>query len=301
MRARHAPITHAFARCVAIAMVAVVAVVAVSGDDADALIDVALEHIQDDRFNDAIATLERAVELEPGNTSAHHLLGQGYLAKLNTVNMIRKLGFAKKAVRSYKRAIALDAEYVEARVSLAQFYFNAPAIAGGGFDKGVEQVEVIKTLAPLRAHALMAEAYAEKKQPEKAEAEYRAAMAAAPDDPDLYYRLGLLYQGEEQWDKAFDAFDSGIEKADDARSLYQIGRTAVFAGTQLERGEKALLQYIEDEPEGRGLPSVAGARWRLGMIYEQMDRIDQARQQYEAALSLEPDNEHAKKSLRNLN
>jgi tetratricopeptide (TPR) repeat protein len=41
-----------------------------------------------------------------------------------------------------------------------------------------------------------------------------------------------------------------------------------------------------------------GARWRLGNIYELQDRKEEARKQYEIALSVNPQNENVRKSLK---
>ena len=86
----------------------------------------------------------------------------------------------------------------------------------------------------------------------------------------------------------------------DPRSLYQIGRTAVFSGKRLDRGKQALEEYIESEPEGPGLPTEAHARWRLGMIYALQGHKDLARREYETSLKLDPDLEQAREALETL-
>ena len=146
----------------------------------------------------------------------------------------------------------------------------------------------------------MGGAYRDKKQPEKAIEEYRAIIALDPQDDSAYYLLGLLHQNAKQWEQAFAWFEKGVELTEDLASLYQIGRTAVFSGVRLERGKQALEQYIAREPDESGLPSVASARWRLGMVYERMGRKELARRQYENALELEPEMEQARESLKSL-
>ena len=84
------------------------------------------------------------------------------------------------------------------------------------------------------------------------------------------------------------------------RSLYQIGRTGVFSGEKLERAKAALEDYITREPDPKKLPSVAHARWRLGMLYEKLGRKDLARREYETALKLDSQLEQAREALENL-
>ena len=50
----------------------------------------------------------------------------------------------------------------------------------------------------------------------------------------------------------------------------------------------------------RGIPSPSSAHWRLGNAYQQLGQIEKARQAYTEALSLDGDNEEAKKALKSL-
>ena len=82
-------------------------------------------------------------------------------------------------------------------------------------------------------------------------------------------------------------------------ALYQIGRTGVISGENLDRAIAALQQYLTTEPPA-GQPTLANAHWRLGMCYELKGELDKARSEFEAALALNPNDESAQKSLDNL-
>ena len=272
----------------------------VEGDDAAALVASGRQQLEGDEVDRAIASFQRAVELKPQGSNEHLWLGRAYLDKLQSASMFKKLGLSKKVRASFGKAVELDPDNIDARTSLASYYFNAPSIAGGNFDKGLEQVEAIRGRDPKAAHRLMAGAYRDKKQPDKAIEEYKAIIALDPQDESAYYMLGLLHQNAKQWEQAFTWFEKSVELTEDLASLYQIGRTAVFSSVRLERGKQALEQYIAREPDESRLPSVASARWRLGMVYERMGRKDLARRQYESALELEPEMEQARESLKSL-
>jgi len=272
----------------------------VTGDNADSLMARGREELEEGEIDQSVATFERAVELRPGGSEEHYWLGRAYLAKLQDASMFKKLGLSKKTRTAYLKAIELDPDHVEARSSLASFYFNAPGIAGGSTEKGMEQVEEIRKRDARTAHLLLAGMYAGEKDNAKAKQEYRAAIQLDPNDPDPYYMVGFLSQQAKEWDEAFEAFEAGVKATDDPRSLYQIGRTGVFSGERLDRAKEALEQYITREPEGPPLPSVAHARWRLGMIYERLGRKDLARREYETALKLDPELEQAQEALENL-
>jgi tetratricopeptide (TPR) repeat protein len=276
------------------------AVAKAAGSDAAGLLTRGREELHEGEVDQAIATLERAAELEPNLSAVHHWLGQAYLAKLQTASMFAKLGLSKKVRASYRKAIELDPENLDARSSLAGYYFNAPGIAGGSTAKGLEQAEEIKKRDAGRAHLLLAQMYEGQKEIDKAESEYRAAINLDPSNPDLYYSLGLLLQGENRWDQAFEMFEAGVKVTDDPRSLYQIGRTGVFSGQRFDRAEEALEQYIARGPHAASMPTEAHARWRLGMLYEKQGRKDLARAEYETALKLNPDLEQVQEALENL-
>jgi putative CocE/NonD family hydrolase len=276
------------------------AVTKVLGDDPVALLARGRQELEQRETDQAIATLERVVDLRPEGSAEHFWLGRAYLQKLQSASMFKKLGLSKKVRDAYLRAIELDPDYVDARSSLAHFYFQAPAIAGGSVERGMEQVEEIRKRDARSAHLLMAGMYVNKKEHAKAKQEYRAAIALDPSDPDSYYSLGMLHQTDEEWDEAFATFEAGVRETDDLRSLYQIGRTGVFSTRRLDRSKQALEQYIAREPDSDRLPSVASARWRIGMIYELQGRKDLARREYETALKLEPEMEQAREALENL-
>ncbi len=272
----------------------------VAGDDPVAMLARGREELEKGEVDHAIATLERAVELRPDGSDGYFWLGRANLQKLQEASMFKKLGLSKKVRTAYLKAIELDPEYLEARSSLASFYFNAPAIAGGSTEKGMEQVEAIRKQDERAAHLLLAGMYADSKETAKAKQEYRAAIALDPEDADPYYSLGLLCPGSKQWDEAFASFEAGVRVSAHHRSLYQIGRTGVFSCQRPERSMEALEQYIAREPDSKTLPSVAHARWRLGMIYEKLGRKDRARLEYRKALELAPDLEEARDALENL-
>ena len=281
------------------------AVAKVEGTDADELLARGRKQLDNEEVDQAIATLQRAVELAPDSAEHHLWLGRAYRDKLDTVGMFKKLGWSKKLRASYLRAVELDPDNLDARSSLASFYFNAPGVAGGSFEKGIQQAEEIKKRDPLVAHALLGSAHSNRKDYEAAKKEYRAAIALDPTDPSTQYRLGVVCQTEKSWDEAYAAFE-GAAAADGTgddhevyrlAALYQIGRTGVFSGERLPGAVEALERYIASRKEAGQLPSAASAHWRLGMVYQRMDKNDLARDQFARALELEPDHEQAREAL----
>lgn len=263
------------------------------GGDARSLVAEGRKKLEAGQAEAALVALERAVELEPEVPTHHYWLARANLVRLNEVSMFQKLGFAKKVQQTFARAIELDPDYVDARVGLANFYFNAPQIAGGSVDLGLAQAEEIRKRDPLQGYTLIAQAHQQRGAVDEAMRAYREAIAAAPTAAAPRVRLGLLLQQQKAWDEAFAVFEQGVADLGDASCLYQLGRTAVLSGQRLDRGAEAFARYIAEGTGGQ----VPHAHWRLGMLHELRGETDKARAAYRAALELEPGLEQAKEAL----
>ena len=76
-----------------------------------------------------------------------------------------------------------------------------------------------------------------------------------------------------------------------------MGRLKARLASHNEHKARELRQLIASPPAGFPRPTLVGAHHRLGMIYERQGKKDLARAEYQAALSMDPANENAKKSL----
>ena len=118
-----------------------------------------------------------------------------------------------------------------------------------------------------------------------------------PDDANVYYQIGMLYQKIKQYKKAFQNFEKAVEIDPEAMdAFYQIGRTGVFSGENLDRSIESLKKYLLSEPKP-GHPGHDAAHWRLGMLYEKDGKLNLAIHEYETALQLNPKEEKYKSAL----
>ena len=256
--------------------------------------------LRDGKLDDAAELLEQAVELAPDDAAAHHLLGAAYGRKAGTGSLFAKMRLAGDVREHFERAVALAPDEIEYRESLIQFYAQAPAVAGGGIDKARAQALEIGKRDAVRgriAEGLIARIEG---KPEQALVAYRAAYAERPDDARLGVQIGLYLQELKRWDEAFGQFQLIVSRSPQAMpAWYQLGRTAVLANARHADGEAALKRYLGWTPTAQD-PPLAAAHWRLGMLYEQMQRTADARAQYQAALQLDPEHAEAKAAMRKL-
>jgi tetratricopeptide (TPR) repeat protein len=248
-------------------------------------------------YDGAIDLLKQAVKQDETNSEYRGLLGRAYIEKLRTVPFFEKGTLAGRAQDELKKAIELDPANIKARIYLANYYLNAPPIAGGSAKKAREQAEVIAEFSPLEGKALLAGIHQREKNFDQAIVLYRECIEARPEDVQYRYQLAMLHQELMQYDEAFAALEDLLKiDAEATGAMYQVGRTAVLANSHLDRGIKCLSDYLDREVQP-GYPGHDAAHWRLGMIYQHQGESARAREAFETAIGLNPDEAKYRDSL----
>ena len=258
---------------------------------------IAMEEHRHDRAADYFET---ATRLEPKNSTYFLWLGRAYGREAQDANVLRQPGLARKARGAWERAIELDADNLDARSDLIQYYVQAPGFLGGSTARALEQAREIRRRNALRGYLELGGLYEREKMFAEAETAYLGAAKEKSDRHVGEYRLGVFYQNTGAYDKAFELFESLIAaNPTEVGALFQIGKTGALAGQRLERSEEALEAYLQTTP-GRNDPSLAAAHWRLGMVHEWRRDRARAKAEYETALRLDPTFKSATESLKKL-
>jgi len=252
------------------------------------------------QWDESIQWLGKAAGLADTSSLYHLWLGRAYAQKTLRAGILKRAVLAPSIHKQFERAVELDPESIEARFDLARFYALAPGIVGGSIEKAKQQAGEVMKRNRLQGHQCFAMIYQQQDKPELVVQEYETAVRETPDDPKARLWLGIAYQGHNEFDRAFEAFEA-LAKAQPpvVGAYYQIGKTAVLSGKNLDRGEESFRLYLQGEP-GNGDPPKAWAHFRLGSLYEKEGKKDLARQEYQAALALQADHEEAKKALAHL-
>jgi tetratricopeptide (TPR) repeat protein len=190
-----------------------------------------------------------------------------------------------------EEAVRLDPNLMDARLDLVRYYAMAPRVVGGSLKKArAEAVRIGKRDAALGAWA---QGYIAYRQKEYGPARHRLQQAVR-EAKDARTKalaltwLGYLSQETQQYDEAFDAWSSLLATdASRVDALYEIGRTAIFANRELDRGEQALRQYLQSRLAA-DMPTVADAHAQLGLLLEKRGDVPAARRELETALRLDP-------------
>ena len=211
-------------------------------------------------FESAVSFFDEAVHLSPKNSSYYFWLGKAYEGKLEQSNLLSMASLYSKMKASFKKAIEIDPDNVEARYELAKAYNNASSLIGGSKTKAHEQLEEIQKLDPLKGHELAAYFYWYEEKWTQAAQEYLKYLDADSSNAQVHYHLGICYLKTEKPRKAFESFQN-----------------AVKINSDLDR-----------------------AHWHLGQLYLEKGDKELARIEFEKALEINPDEDTYKKALRNL-
>jgi tetratricopeptide (TPR) repeat protein len=240
---------------------------------------------------------ERAVTLNPKSAVYHNWLGRAYGIQARSANMFRAASLARKSKSALETALALDPDNLDVRDDLIVYYSRAPGFVGGSKQKAREMLLEIKKRNAYRGSLAAANLCAGEKDIACAEGELTGMATRYPDSAAVYASLAAFYGDQKQFDKAFELLDQRLRtKPKELTSLYQLGRTASLSGQYLDRGEQALKTYLANPTPERG-PAPAHVHYRLGTIYEKKGAPDLAREEYRAALKLNPRHRDAQKAL----
>jgi len=218
----------------------------------------------------AIAELEAARKIDPDAAAVHNGFGEVYADQ----------GQAGKAEAEFRKALASDGRFLQARFNLADLLSDQGKVA-----EALKQLDAIAKVDPgyPGLSLSMAIAYQRQRRFADAIAAFEQAVKANPDDPRVYLRIGIAYfhlGGEENLGKARTYLDRAIEKNRQLNEAYYYRGRAVLA---LGKPETALDDFktaVEREPDN------GVYRIYYGAAFEQAGAVRDAMFQYNRAIEL---------------
>ncbi|MBI5169565.1 MAG: hypothetical protein HZA61_08765 [Candidatus Eisenbacteria bacterium] len=311
------------------------AAVASQRSDATALTVLARVRALEGRYDEAIATAERAVKAAPGSTAAHYALSEAHGLRAREAGPLKALGSARAFKREAEAALAIDPSHVESLVAMIEFHRMAPGIAGGDRKKRPALLERLVAADPVRGWGMRAQDALRSEDTTRAEQCWRKAVEADPAsarakaalaqwlavsrrDVPLAEQLAAEATALEPWriapwqvlasvqahGKRWEELEATLAKSEAAMdgrrdAWFAAGRQLVSDGAEPVRAERYLRHYLAAESEPAA-PAPAVARWRLAQALEQQGRRSEAIAELQAALALDSRLEPARKDLQRL-
>lgn len=96
------------------------AILGCSGDSADKYMQEGFVNFQQQKYDQAIASYEKAIKLEPRAASAYNMMGMAYRFKFNQLGVPE---FRQKEMAAFQKAIEIDPKNWVAMINLATDYY----------------------------------------------------------------------------------------------------------------------------------------------------------------------------------
>lgn len=253
-------------------------------------------YYSEDMADAAIHECEVAASSNPGDSDTQLWLGRAYGMKASRANPILAFSLARKVRYAFERAVQLDPGNIKAMNDLGEFYVEAPAIVGGGLDKGRALADRMQPRFPSQAHRLLALIADQAKDASTAEEEFKKA-ALAGKTPAAYVDLGQFYQRHNQPDQALQALRSAIE-ADNRKdaSLVDAASILIAMNRSPELAENLLRQYLSSAAKSENAPAFK-VYIQLGDLLAHHGDAPEAHRQYVAARDLASHFEASRKEM----
>ncbi len=232
-------------------------------------------------FETAIEAYGALVGLRPLDPANRLRLGQAY--QLN--------GEISDAIEQYERATQINADYVQARQSLANLHEQL-----GALDKAVHEYEVLARLRPTPASlGELGRLYVALERYDEAIDAYNGMLDASDEDQDkIHILLARLYANAERYDEAI-------------AECHKVLTTTAENGPKVEAYSiLGSLYLMLDQPED-ALPALTAAiairedhrdaLYWLAMTYDQMDQPSSAADVLKRLLVLDPTDHRAQNTL----
>ncbi|MDQ8182006.1 tetratricopeptide repeat protein [Pelagicoccus sp. SDUM812005] len=231
--------------------------------------------VLDQKIDEAIVQLEKALELYPDDVKANYQIALAYLAK-------RDLGKARSRL---SRVVQRVPGHLEANALLSTIQVQEEDFSGA-----IITLEKFLKANPnsLQGYLLLAEVYNRKGDSEAAVAIYKKLEEAQPENPQLDYLSGLSYLQGRNRHGARSAFESAL--ADNPLHLQSVEQlTALDMG---ERNFDAALARIEQTIAAS--PNTSVLYTIRAQILQSKGDLDAAKESFEKSIELDANNRTAR-------
>ncbi|WP_043285330.1 tetratricopeptide repeat protein [Paraburkholderia oxyphila] len=248
---------------------------------AAAIFRLAAVDIQEGRFQDAIARLTRALELEPGNRRYREALGQAYAFEQRH----------EESASIYCSLLADDADDPD-----LWFGLGSALQAQGALREAASAWESVAQRDPHRADALnnLGNCFRLLDEPTHAESAYERALAAHPGNADALTNLGTLLRSQGRHAEAQVLLREAVAAAPESlAALVNLGAVLIEYGNPQEAAD-VLARAVAIAP------AFAPAVFNYGNALHALGHGREAQAQYRRVLEIEPGHAEAANNLGNV-
>ena len=249
------------------------------GDPAlERMMNEAIEHHRNSRFQQAAEGYWKVMEADPGHAQATYLLGM----------VMHRIGENEKAIALISQALAFGYGGAEEYCNLGIIYNQL-----GRLEDVVEcqKQSIARDPQYTAAYFNLGNAYRDLSQPEAAIEALQTAVAQKPDFPQAYNNLGLAQYDAGRFEDALACYDKALTSKPDYTDAYLNMGNAL---RELGRPDAAAVSFQKAIVLDRDLFE---AHNNLGNILMELVHLEAATASYATAIGLKPDDPGAHKNL----
>lgn len=180
--------------------------------DVDACVALSRACMHNNDTKKAVSLLERASSASPDRAELQVELGNVLARRIGEVNFLQQAMIASKMRGAYEKAVALDPKNINGWIGLAQYFSNAPAVAGGSLEKATEYAKQVEKLDPYQGALQLGFVAAKGGNLERASEDYKRAGEMKPTEPWPYVFLGQAYLNAKKLPEAKQAFEIALQR-----------------------------------------------------------------------------------------
>jgi len=261
----------------------------------------------------SVQSLEKAVNLNPGQPHYKMILARTYLNKILAEtqkpvdirdqavlsdNVNRAITYAKSGQidGNIKGATELAPNRVAAWETLGIIYRDIMGLATGALEWGIKAFETGIALEPTNPvlHTELGKLYLELDQNEIAKEKFTKAKELKPDYVNALIQEALIYERENNLETAVRRMESlAISYPFHTEVLFQMGRL-YFNNNQIDEAISRLEIVVNL------IPNHSNAHYSLGVAYKEKGEKQKAIVEFEKVLELNPGNEEVQAKLKEL-
>jgi tetratricopeptide (TPR) repeat protein len=196
-------------------------------------------------FKKSTEALERSALLDPADSMIQTWLGRAWGRRAETSFALTAIGYATKTRQAFEKALQMDPGNTEALGDLFDFYMDAPGMIGGGIEKAAGLLPHFSKYDPVGGYLAQAHIDEKKKQLGSAEAGFRRAIEADPNNAGLLIALAQFLSRQGRYDESEEAFRRAASLAPDSpRILFARADSYIRARHNVDQARFLLKKYI---------------------------------------------------------
>lgn len=256
----------------------------------------AKSHLKVRDWDRAVEEMEKAVQLKPSAQNSLWL-GRAYGAKASHASFITAPRLAGRVRNAFETARSIDANDLDVRFDLLEYYLEAPGFLGGGKDKANAEVQAIAKQNPLKGYLARSTILRKDKKWELAKKELVQATVDFPKDASVFRDLAEFLLDRQDFNGALQNARKAFALDGESKGSRLLAAAAsIRLRVDLEESAKTLNTLasglLTDDD-----PSFEEVYYWLGECYLAQGDKTKARDAFKSALAFNPEYDRAKARL----